>query len=143
VTKEREDNRAEELLLDSLIGEAYRDKDILEELMTVQEVLDSIQKLLAYQKQLYAPRSFSDLSLLKQYTAQMLKKGEYYLDKFTVSKLVAQSNYVENNCYRARALSCDMGALGLLGRTAHPFNSLRFFYLCSSLCILSTNIGLY
>jgi hypothetical protein len=30
-----EDNRAEELLMDSLIGKACRDEDILEELMTV------------------------------------------------------------------------------------------------------------
>jgi hypothetical protein len=30
-----EDNRAEELLIDSLIGKACRDKDILKELITV------------------------------------------------------------------------------------------------------------
>jgi hypothetical protein len=35
VTKEREDDRAKELLLDSLISEAYRDKDILDELIIV------------------------------------------------------------------------------------------------------------
>jgi len=29
------------------------------------------------------------LLLLKQYTTQMLKKEEYYLDKFAASKLVA------------------------------------------------------
>jgi hypothetical protein len=84
-----EDNGAEELLMDSLIGEACRDEDILEELMTVQEVFNSVQTLLSYQKQSYAPRIFFDLSLLKQYTAQMLKKGEHYLDKFAASKLVA------------------------------------------------------
>jgi hypothetical protein len=27
----------------------------------------------------------------------MLKKEEYYLDKFAASKLVAQSNYIKNN----------------------------------------------
>ena len=27
----------------------------------------------------------------------MLKKGEYYLGQYTASRLVAQSNYIENN----------------------------------------------
>jgi hypothetical protein len=42
VQEEKEDNGAEELLIDSLIGEACRDKDILEELIIVQEVFNSI-----------------------------------------------------------------------------------------------------
>jgi hypothetical protein len=42
VLEEKEDNGAEELLMDSLIGEACGDKDILEELMTVQEVFNSV-----------------------------------------------------------------------------------------------------
>jgi hypothetical protein len=56
-----------------------------------------VQILLSYQKQLYAPRIFFDLSLFKQYTTQMLKKGEHYLDKFAASKLVAQSNHLQND----------------------------------------------
>jgi hypothetical protein len=95
--EEKEDDGAEELLMDSLIGESCADGDILEEPMTVQEVFDSVQRLLSYQKQPYAPRTFFDLSLLKQYTAQMLKKGEHYLDKFAASRLVAQSNHLEND----------------------------------------------
>jgi hypothetical protein len=69
VLEEKEDDGAEELLMDSLIGESCGDGDILEESMTVQEVFDSVQRLLSYQKQPYAPRTFLDLSLLKQYTA--------------------------------------------------------------------------
>jgi hypothetical protein len=83
------DNRAKELLIDALIGEAYGDNNILEELMTIQEVFKSVQRLLLHLKQLYTPRTLSDLSLLKQYTTQMLKKGPYYLDKFAASRLVA------------------------------------------------------
>ena len=69
VLEEKEDDGAEELLMDSLIGESCGDGDILEGPMTVQEVFDSVQRLLSYQKQPYAPRTFFDLSLLKQYTA--------------------------------------------------------------------------
>jgi hypothetical protein len=43
-----EDNRAKELLIDSLIGKACRDEDILKELITVQEVFNSVQTLLSY-----------------------------------------------------------------------------------------------
>jgi hypothetical protein len=68
VLEEKEDDGAEELLMDALIGEACGDDDILEELMIIQEVFDSVQRLLLYQKQPYAPRTFSDLPLLKQYT---------------------------------------------------------------------------
>jgi hypothetical protein len=97
IPEEKADDGAEELLLDSLIGEACGDDDKLEELMTIREVFDSVQALLSYQKQPYAPRTFTDLSLLKQYTAQMLKTGPYHLDKFKASRLVAQSNHIEND----------------------------------------------
>jgi hypothetical protein len=46
--EEKEDDGAEELLMDSLIGESCADGDILEEPMTVQEVFDSVQRLLSY-----------------------------------------------------------------------------------------------
>jgi hypothetical protein len=112
------DNRAEELLMDALIGEAYGDNDILEELMTIQEVFDSVQRLLSHLKQSYAPRTLSDLSLLKQYTAQMLKKGPYYLDKFAASRLVAQSNHITNDgktlARRIRALFRHYQTFGAL-----------------------------
>ena len=65
--------------------------------MTVQEVFNSVQQLLSHQKQPYLPRTFNDLSLLKQYTSQMLKEGLYHLDKFIASRLVAQSNHIKND----------------------------------------------
>jgi len=37
------------------------------------------------------------LSLLRQYTAQLLKKGDYRLGRLAASKLVAQSNHIEND----------------------------------------------
>jgi hypothetical protein len=97
VPKEKEDDGAEELLLDALIGEACGDDDILKEPMTIQEVFDRIQSLLSDKKLEYQPRTFFDLSVLKQYTAQMLKKGRYHLDRYAASRLVAQSNHLEND----------------------------------------------
>ena len=119
---EEEDDGAEELLIDALIGEACGDDDILEEPMTIQAVFDSVQRLLSHQKQLYAPRTFSDLSLLKQYTAQILKKGPYHLNRWAASKLVAQSNHVENDgrtlARRIRALFRHYQTFGgLLAKT--------------------------
>ena len=83
--------------MDALIGEACGDDDMIEEPMSVQEVFIAVQSLLSDKKGLYAPRTFSDLSLLKQYTAQMLKKGEYHLGQYAASKLVAQSNHIKND----------------------------------------------
>ena len=40
--KSSEDNSAKELVLDALIGEAYRDDNILEELMSIRQVFDSV-----------------------------------------------------------------------------------------------------
>ena len=97
VTPQMEDNRAKELLWDTLLGESCGDDDVLVEPMTVQEVFNSVQRLLSHQKQPYLPRTFNDLSLLKQYTSQMLKEGLYHLDKFTASWLVAQSNHIKND----------------------------------------------
>jgi hypothetical protein len=65
--------------------------------MGIQEVFASVQSLLSDKKRQYTPRTFSDLSLLKQYTAQMLKKDEFFLDKFAASRLVAQSNHLTND----------------------------------------------
>jgi hypothetical protein len=56
-----------------------------------------VQGLLSNKKLKYAPRTFFDLSVLKQYTAQILKKGEYHINKYAASKLVAQSNHIKNN----------------------------------------------
>ena len=86
---EEVDDSAEELLLDALIGEACGDNNIIEELITIQQVFDSVQGLLSDVKQLYTLRTFSDLLLLKQYTAQILKKDKFFLDKFAASRLVA------------------------------------------------------
>jgi hypothetical protein len=55
--------------MDTLIGETCGDDDALEDCMTYQEVFNSIQGHLSNQKAQYAPRTFSDLHLLKQYTA--------------------------------------------------------------------------
>ena len=90
--------------------------------MTIQEVFDCIQRLLSNKKQDYAPRTFFDLSLLKQYTTQILKKGVYYLDKYAAFKLVAQSNHIKNNgttlARRIRALLCHFQTFGsLLAKT--------------------------
>ena len=38
----------------------------------------------------------------------MLKKGEHYLNRFAASKLVAQSNYLQNN---KKILACKIKAL--------------------------------
>ena len=56
--KEKEDDGAEELLMDSLIGEACGDEDILEELMTVQEVFDSVQEIIIISKATIRPSNF-------------------------------------------------------------------------------------
>ena len=94
--------------MDSLIGETYRDDDALQERMTIQEVFESVQGLLSHRKTIYTPCTFLDLSLLKQYTSQLLKTGEYQLGKLAVSRLVAQSNYIENDgktlAWRIRSL---------------------------------------
>jgi hypothetical protein len=62
------------------------------------------------------PRTFTDLSLLKQYSAQMLKKGQYYRNKFTASRLVAESNHPTNDgktlAHRIRALFCHFQTFG-------------------------------
>jgi hypothetical protein len=71
--------------MDALIGETCRDDDALYELMTYKEVFNSVQLHLANNKQLYAPRTILDLQLLKQYTAQLLKQGEYYLGRVAAS----------------------------------------------------------
>ena len=104
------DDGSEELLMDALIGETCGDDDALQERMTYQEVFDSVQDLLSNQKAPYAPRTFSDLFLLKQYTAQLLKKGEYHLGRVAASQLVAKSNHIKNDgktlARRIRALFC-------------------------------------
>jgi hypothetical protein len=94
--------------MDALIGEACGDDDMIEEPMSVQEVFIAVQSLLSDKKGLYAPRTFSDLSLLKQYTTQMLKKGEYHLGQYAASRLVAQSNHIEND---GKTLACRIRAL--------------------------------
>ena len=94
---------------------------MIEELMSIQEVFNTIQSLLSDKKGQYAPRTFFDLSLLKQYTAQMLKKGEYYLGQYAASRLVAKSNHVKNDgitlARRIRALFCHFQRFsGLLAK---------------------------
>jgi hypothetical protein len=102
--------------MDALIGETCGDDDVLQEHMTYQEVFDSVQGHLANQKAPYAPRTFLDLQLLKQFTAQLLKKGEYYLGRVAASQLVAQSNHLHNDgktlARRIRALFCHYQTFG-------------------------------
>ena len=97
MSKDQEDNRLEELLIDALIGEACGDTEILEEPMTLQDTFDRVQSLLSDKTQQYAPRTIFDLSLLKQYTAQMLKEGGYYMGPIEASQLVAKSNHIKND----------------------------------------------
>jgi hypothetical protein len=52
---------AEELLLDALIGEGYSDENALEDPLTIREVLNSVQAILANPKQPYLPRIIYDL----------------------------------------------------------------------------------
>ena len=46
--------------------------------------------------------------LLKQYTTQLLKKGDYRLRRLVAFKLIAQSNYIKNDgatlAYKIKAL---------------------------------------
>jgi hypothetical protein len=65
--------------------------------MTYQEVLDDVDKKLAYDKDVYIPRMVADLHLLRQYTQQLLKPGLYRLGKIEASLLVARSNHRLSN----------------------------------------------
>jgi hypothetical protein len=56
-----------------------------------------VRSFISNKKQSYAPRTFTDMSLLKQYTTQMLKTGLYYRDKFVASRLMAESNHIQND----------------------------------------------
>jgi len=73
--------------MDALIGETCRDDDVLQELMTYKEVFESVELHLAQKGQEYAPRTILDLVLLKQYTAQLLKQGEYHLGRVAASRI--------------------------------------------------------
>jgi hypothetical protein len=97
IINDQDDDGSEELLMDALIGEACGDSDLLDIPLTDQEVFDYVERLLFDKKAEYAPRTFLDLSLLRQYTAQLLKKGDYRLGRLAASKLVAQSNHIEND----------------------------------------------
>ena len=83
--EDHNNSRAEELLLDTLIREDCGDENALKDPLTIQKVLNSIQTILSNSKQLYLPRIIYDLQLLKQYTANMLKEGQYHLDCFAAS----------------------------------------------------------
>jgi hypothetical protein len=72
-----EDNGTNELLLDALIGTACGDDKALDVQMTYQEVLDDVDIKLAQTKELYTLRVIADLYLLRQYTQQLLKLGQY------------------------------------------------------------------
>ena len=78
---EDEDNRTNELLMDALIGDACGDDEALDVRMTYQEVLDDVDKKLAYDKDVYIPRIVTDLYLL-QYTQQLQKRGPYRLGRW-------------------------------------------------------------
>ena len=76
-------------MIDALISEACGDSDLLDIPLTDQEVFNHVKGLLFDKKAKYAPQTFLDLSLLRQYTAQLLKKGDYRLGRLAASKLVA------------------------------------------------------
>ena len=80
-----------------MIGETYGDDDVLQERMTYQEVFDSVQGHLLNKKQLWLSRIISDLQLLRQYTAQLLKKPPFNEGRVKASEIVAKSNHVEND----------------------------------------------
>jgi hypothetical protein len=94
---EDEDNRTNELLLDALIGNACGDDEALDVRMTYQEVLDDVDIKLAQIKDLYTPYIVADLHLLRQYTQQLLKPGQYRLGRIDASLLVASSNHRFND----------------------------------------------
>jgi hypothetical protein len=54
--------------MDALMGDACGDTKALVIQMTYQEVLDDVDKKLAYNKDVYMPRTITDLHLLRQYT---------------------------------------------------------------------------
>jgi hypothetical protein len=91
------DNRTNELLLDALIRTACRDNKALNVQMTYQEVLNNMDIKLAQTKKLYTPRVIADLHLLRQYTQQLLKLGQYRLERVNTSLLVASSNHRLND----------------------------------------------
>ena len=86
--------------------------------MTYQEVFDSVQGHLLNKKQLYLPRIISDLQLLRQYTAQLLKKAPFNEGRAKASELVAKSNHLENDgktlARRIRALFRHSQTFGCL-----------------------------
>jgi hypothetical protein len=91
------DDETNELLLDALIGNACGDDEALDVRMTYQEVLNDVDIKLAQTKELYTPRIIADLHLLRQYTQQLLKLGQYRLGRVDASLLVASSNHRFND----------------------------------------------
>ena len=53
ILESSKDNSAKELLLDALISKAYKDNNILKELLLIWQVFNSIKGLLSNKKQLY------------------------------------------------------------------------------------------
>jgi len=94
---EDEDDGANELLLDALIRDAYGDNEALDVRMTYQEVLDDVDIKLARIDNPYTSRIVADLHLLRQYTQQLLKLGQYRLRRIDASLLVASSNHRFND----------------------------------------------
>jgi hypothetical protein len=92
-----EDNRTNKLLLDAFIGTACRDNEALDIQMTYQEVLNDMDIKLAQTKELYTLYVIADLHLLRQYTQQLLKLGQYRLRTVDISLLVAFSNHCLND----------------------------------------------
>jgi hypothetical protein len=109
--EEGPDDGMEELLLDALIGGAcgHGDDETLWEIMTIKEVYDDVSKLLLNKNQVYAPKIFLDLNMLKQFTAQMLKEGEFYMGALPASYLVAKTNHPTND---GKTLARRIRALG-------------------------------
>jgi len=71
------DDGTNELLMDALIRNTCGDNEALDIRMTYQEVLNDVDIKLAQIKDSYTPYIVADLHLLRQYTQQLLKPGQY------------------------------------------------------------------
>jgi len=88
---EEYDDGMEELLLDSIVAGATGLHEILTEPLTAREVNEHVTKLL--RKGGLSYRQQQDLDLLKMYTANISKEGEFRVRKVEASLLVARAKH--------------------------------------------------
>jgi hypothetical protein len=93
--------RTDKAIFDELVNSAatFQEDDMSKSslLLSTKEVFDSVIKLLDNKKANLLPRVHYDLSLLKQYTANLLKVPPYKMGKITASQLVARSNHLKTD----------------------------------------------